>query len=67
MSLNLLKAISPNSIPTKVLKLLINDISSYLTDFFDLSYSCGVLLIYKKDSELKYSNKKPIFLLSNID
>ena len=67
MSLNLLKAINPNSIPTKVLKLLINDISSYLTDFLDLSYSCGVLLIYKKDSELKHSNKKPIFLLSNID
>ena len=43
------------------------DISSYLTDFFDLSYSCVVLLIYKKDSELKYSNKKPIFLLSNVD
>ena len=77
MSLNPLKSIGPNSIPTKILKLLINDVSFHLTELFKLSFSCGVLpfilksskiiLVYKKDSKLKCSNYRPISLLSSID
>ena len=37
LSLNLSNAIGPNSIPTKILKLLINDVSSHLTELFNLS------------------------------
>ena len=77
MSLNPLKSIGPNSIPTKILKLLINNVSFHLTELFKLSFSCGVLpfilksskiiLVYKKDSKLKCSNYRPISLLSSID
>ena len=77
MSLNPSKAIGPNSIPTKILKLLINDFSSPLTELFNLSFYCGVfpiilktikvIPVYKKDSKLKCSNYRPISLLSNID
>ena len=76
LSLNPSKAIGPNSIPTKILKLLIN-FSSQLTELFNLSFSRGVfplilktskiIAVYKKDSKLKRSNYWPIFLLSNID
>ena len=74
--LNPPKSISPNSIPTKILRLLIN-VSSQLTELFNLSFSRGVfplilktskiIAAYKKDSKLKRSNYWPIFLLSNID
>ena len=74
MSLNLSKTVAPNSIPTKILKLLINDVSFQLTE---LSCSCGdfslvlkaskVIPVYKKDSKLQYSNYRPISLLSNTD
>ena len=57
--------------------LLINGVSSQLTDLFNLSFSHGVFSIilktskvipvYKQDSELKCSNYRPISLLSNID
>ena len=70
MSLNPSKAIGPNSIPTKILKLLINDVSSQLTKFFNLSSSRGVfpltlkiskvIPVSKKDSKLKYSYYRPI-------
>ena len=76
MSLNPSKTISPNSIPTKILKLFIN-VSSQLTELFKLSFSRGVfplilktskvIRVYKKDSKLKCSNYRPIFVLSNID
>ena len=76
LSLNPSKAIGPNSIPTKIVKLLINDVSSQLTELFNLSFSRGVYLIiiktsevipvYKKDSKLKCSNYRQISLLSNI-
>ena len=69
MSLNPSKAIGPNSIPTKTLKLLIN-VSSQLTKFFNLSSSRGVfpltlkiskvIPVSKKDSKLKYSYYRPI-------
>ena len=74
--LNPPKAIAPNSIPTKILMLLIN-VSSQLIGLFNLSFPCGVLQlilktsevipVYKKDSKLKPSNYRPISLLSNID
>ena len=61
----------------KILKLLINDVSSQLTELFNLSFSRGifplilktskVLPVYKKYSKLKCSNYRPISLLSNID
>ena len=60
--------------------MLINDVSSQLTDLFNLSYSHGVLPlilktsivfkkvipVYKKDSKLNCSNYRRISLLSNI-
>ena len=45
LSLNPSKAIDPNSIPTKILKLLINDVSSQLTEVFNLSFSRGVFIL----------------------
>ena len=77
MSINPSKAIGPKSIPTKILKLLINDVSSQLTELFNLPFFRGVfsltlktikvIPVYKKDSKLKCSNYRPISLLSNID
>ena len=40
--LNLSKSIGPNSIPTKTLKLSINDVSFHLTELFNFSFSRGV-------------------------
>ena len=48
LSLNHSKAIGPNSIPTKILNLLINDVSSQLTEFFNLSFSRGVFPLILK-------------------
>ena len=42
MSLSLSKAIGPNSIPIKIFKLLMNDVSSQLTELFNLSFFSGV-------------------------
>ena len=77
LSLDPLKSIGPNSIPTKILKLLSNHISTQFAELFNLSFSEGVFLsilktckvipIYKKDSQLNCSNYRPIPLLSNID
>ena len=77
LSLNPSKVIGPNSIPTKILKLLINDKSTQVTELFNLSFSHGVfqlilktsivIPVYKKDSKLKCSTYRPISLLSNID
>ena len=77
LSLDPLRSIGPNSIPTKILKLLSNDISTQFAELFNLSFSegvfpsilktCKVIPIYKKDSQLNCSNYQPIFLLSNID
>ena len=44
LSLNPSKAINPISIPIKILKLLINDLSSQLTELFNLSFSCELIL-----------------------
>ena len=77
MSLNPSKAIGPNSIPSKIFKLLINDVSSQLTELFNFSFSRGVfplilkaskvISVYKKDLKLKCSIYRPISLLWNID
>ena len=40
--LNSDKSTGPNSLPTKILKLLKNEISTHLADIFNLSFSSGV-------------------------
>ena len=73
LSLDPLKSIGPNSIPTKILKLLSNDISTQFAELFNLPVFpsilkiCKVIPVYKKDSQLNCSNYRPISLLSNID
>ena len=76
-SLDSNKSVRPNSIPTKILKLLKNDISSQLSETFNISFSSGafasmlktakVIPVYKKDSKLDFSHYRPISLLSNIE
>ena len=76
-SLDSNKSVGPNSIPTKVLKLLKNDISSQLSEIFNISFSSGispsilktakVIPVHKKDSKLDFSNYHPISFLSNIE
>ena len=41
-SLNSDMSTGPNSLPTKILKLLKNEISTHLADIFNLSFSSGV-------------------------
>ena len=65
-SLNSSKASGPNSIPYRILFLLKNDISKQLADLFNLSFLTGVfpsvfktakvVPVFKKDSELNYSD-----------
>ena len=74
-SLDSNKSVGPNSIPTKVLKLLKNDISTQLSEIFNISFSSGVfpsilktakvIPVHRKDSKLHFSNYCPISLLSN--
>ena len=76
-SLDSNKSVGPNSIPTKILKLLKNDISSQLSEIFNISFSSGifpsilktakVIPVHKKDSKLDFSNYRRISLLSNIE
>ena len=76
-SLNPHKAYGPNSIPTKILHLLANDICKPLCTIFNLSFDNGqfpnllkiakTIPIFKKDSRLLVSNYRPISLLSNIN
>ena len=59
------------------MKLLKNDISSQLSEIFNISFSSGafpsklktakVIPVHKKDSKLDFSNYRPISLLSNIE
>ena len=63
-SLDSNKSVGPNSIPTKILKLLKNDISSQLSEIFNISFSSGVfpsllkttkvIPVHKKDSKLDF-------------
>ena len=76
-SLDSNKSVGPNSIPTKILKLLKDDISSQLSELSNISFSSGVfpsllktakfIPVHKKDSKLDFSNYCPISLLSNIE
>ena len=76
-SLNSDKAPGPNSIPYRILFLLKNEISMQLADFFNHSFvtsvfpsmlkTTKVVLVFKKDSKLDYSNYCPFSLLLNIE
>ena len=75
--LNPNKSVGPNSIPTKILKLLKDEISSHLSDIYNISFSMGifpsvlktakVIPVHKKDSKLDCNNYRPISLLPNIE
>ena len=58
LSLNPSKAIGPNSIPTKILKLLINDVSSQLTELFNFSFSRRIFPLILKTSKVLPVYKK---------
>ena len=70
LSLDPLKSVGPNSILTKILKLVCKDILTQFAEFFNLSFSegvfpsilktCKVIPIYKKDSQLNCSNYRSI-------
>ena len=76
-SLNLNKASGPNSIPTKILHLLKEEISTPLCNIFNLSFSTGqhpdilkiakTIPVFKKGSRLLVCNYRPISLLSNLN
>ena len=71
------KSVGPNRIPTKVLKLLKDEISSYLFDIYNISFSISAfpsvlktvkrVSLHKKDSKLNCNNYHPISLLPNIE
>ena len=77
LSLNSNEASSPNSIPSRILFLLKNEISKPLVNLFNLFFMTGVfpsilktakvVPVFKKDSKLDYSNYHPISLLSNFE
>ena len=76
-SLNINKSCGPNSIPTKILHLVQDQVAKHLATICNFSFSTGifptilktakVIPIHKKDSKLEVSNYRPISLLSNID
>ena len=76
-SLNINKSFWPNSIPTKILHLVQDQISKHLATLCNLSFSTAifptilktakVIPIHKRDSRLEVSNYRPVCLLSNID
>ena len=46
--LNSLKDLAPSSIPTKILKLFMHNVSSQLTELFNISFSHGVFTLMIK-------------------
>ena len=71
------KSAGPNSIPTKILRLLTENISEHISIILNILFATGifpeklkvvkVIPIHKKDSKLECSNYRSISLLSNID
>ena len=76
-SVNINKSCGPNSIPTKILRLVQDQISKHLATLCNLSFSTAifptilktakVIPIHKRDSRLEVCNYRPVCLLSNID
>ena len=76
-SFNSNKSTGPISLPTKILKLLKNDIYTQLSNIFSISFSTGVfpsvfkiakvVPIHKNHSKLDYSNYRPVSILSNLE
>ena len=76
-TLDISKSEGPNGIPSKILHMLVKDISPLLADLFNLSFSAGafpstlktakIIPIHKKLSKENCSNYRPISILSNID
>ena len=70
------KSSDPNSIPTRILKLLKKGVLTQLVDIFNPSFSsrmyptplkiAKIIPIHKKDSKLECSNCRPMSLPSNI-
>ena len=58
LSLNSNKSTGLNSLPTKILKILKNEISTLLLDIFKLSFSLGVLPSFWKLPKLYHYTKK---------
>ena len=75
--LQLNKAHGPNSVPTSILHLLKEEISTPLSIIFNISFRTGqhpdllkiakTIPVFKKESRLLVSNYRPISLLSNIN
>ena len=57
-SLDISTATGPYSIPTKVLKLLKNDISDQLTDLFNISFTAGIFPTLLKTAKVIPIHKK---------
>ena len=57
-SLNSSKSTGPNSIPTKILKLLQVQISKHLTDIFNLSFTTGIFPHSLKSAKVIPIHKK---------
>ena len=68
-SLDSNKSIGPKSIPTTILKLLKNNISTQLSDIFNVSFSTGVFPYILKIAKVVHipSNYHPISCLSNLE
>ena len=72
--LNINTSSGSNSIPTKIVHLVQDQISKHLATICNLPLSTGILLkmgkvipIHKKDTKVEVSIYRPISLLSNID
>ena len=77
MNLNSNKSHGPNGIPTKILQLMVHELSPVIANLFNLSFLQGkfpsllkvakVIPLHKKSSKLLCSNYRPISILSNLD